>query len=88
MVPKQQEQWSKKNDGIVAVMVLSEDPEVNPRAANIGKTMEISNASTSTAPPQASTKTLKLKSVERKRMRRPGFQKKSFLKAYVKELKT
>ncbi|KAL6499718.1 hypothetical protein OROGR_027628 [Orobanche gracilis] len=73
--------WSKKNDGIVAVMVLSEDPEVNPRAAKTGRTLESSNASTSTAPPKASTKTLKLKSVERKRMRRPRFQKKSSMKA-------
>ncbi|KAL6500027.1 hypothetical protein OROGR_027937 [Orobanche gracilis] len=61
-------------------MVLSEDPEVNPRAAKVGRTMESSNASTSNAPPKTSTKTLKLKSVERKRMRRHGFQKKKFMK--------
>ncbi|KAL6585703.1 hypothetical protein OROMI_002347 [Orobanche minor] len=75
---EQQEEWSKKNDGIVAVMVLSEDPEVNPRAAKIGRTMKSSNASASnTQPPRDSTKTLKLKSVERKRMRRPGFKKRA-----------
>ncbi|KAL6577653.1 hypothetical protein OROMI_009981 [Orobanche minor] len=84
---EQQEEWSKKNDGIVAIMVLSEDPEVNPRAAKTGRTMKSSNASASNAqPPRDSTKTLKLKSVERKRMRRPGFQKKSSMKVCVKEL--
>ncbi|KAL6573725.1 hypothetical protein OROHE_002184 [Orobanche hederae] len=62
--------------------MVSEDPEVNPRAAKIGRTMKSSNASASNAqPPKDSTKTLKLKSVERKRMRRPGFQKKSSMKA-------
>ncbi|KAL6565708.1 hypothetical protein OROHE_004763 [Orobanche hederae] len=44
--------------------------------------MKSSNASASNAqPPKDSTKTLKLKSVERKRMRKPGFQKKSSMKA-------
>ncbi|KAL6554443.1 hypothetical protein OROMI_020116 [Orobanche minor] len=79
---EQQEEWSKKNDGIVAAIVLSEDPEVNPRAAKIERTMKSSNASASNAqPPKDSTKTLKLESIERKRMRRPGFQKKSSMKA-------
>ncbi|KAL6584791.1 hypothetical protein OROMI_004080 [Orobanche minor] len=79
-IAEQQEEWSKKNDGIVAVMV-SEDPEVNPRAAKIGRTMKSSNAASNAQPPKDSTKTLKLKSVGRKRMRRPGFQKKSSMKA-------
>ncbi|KAL6516223.1 hypothetical protein OROGR_019528 [Orobanche gracilis] len=66
------------NDGIVDVIALSEDLEVNPKAAKIGRIIKSSNAYASGAqPPKASNKTLKLKAVERKTVRRPGFQKKN-----------